>query len=359
MNLFIITPSYNQCAFLKRCVASVRDQVGSFSEQRSDDRGQQSDVLIPDLRPPTSGSGSSISVHHHVQDAGSTDGTVAFLQEQEANSSDRSAVSYTFSYESAPDNGMYDAVSKGWRRAVAEDPRVDGRSMMLDKDPLATNSHQPSTAFSGNNPRDSVIAYLNCDEQYLPRALDQVSRWFKAHPDKDVLFGDVLIVDEEGKLICGRKMVSPSKFHIMTDQLPLFTGAMFIRTDALRKYDLFPDPEWKNIGDVELVLRMMTQGVRIGLLGEYTTVFTETGSNKGLDEIASLEYGRLRSNAPWIVQKLRFLWILLHRIHKILHGCYRLPPVEYALYMEDLARRSLFIVDKPEAKWRSRLERTQ
>ncbi|MEE9368091.1 MAG: glycosyltransferase [Pontiella sp.] len=300
MRIFITTPSCNQLDFLKRCVASVEDQVTESEEQ---------------------GAG-SIGVHHHIQDAQSTDGTVEFLAEHLANNSKLSVVSYIFSYESAPDEGMYDAVRTGWRMAPDN----------MD-----------------------VMAYLNCDEQYLPGALAEVARWFKECPEKDVLFGDVLIVDGEGQLVCGRKMVAPSKFHIMTDQLPLFTAAMFIRGSALEKHALYPDPEWKNIGDVELVLRMMMNGVRIGLLHDYVSAFSDTGQNMALDKVAAREYETIRKQAPRWARMLRWLWVLRHRVKKWMAGVYRLPPVAYSIYVNDLTSRTEFAVDNPDSRWFSRL----
>ena len=311
MNLFIITPSYNQCAFLKRCVASVRDQVsdGVKPEEGSADSCE----LMAN---------SSISLHHHVQDAGSTDGTVAFLQEQEANSSERSAVSYTFSYESAPDNGMYDAVCKGWRLAPED---VD------------------------------VVAYLNCDEQYLPGALRLVIEWFSGHSRKDVLFGEILITSGNGEYICSRKMVSPSRYLVQMDHLPFFTAAMFIRKKALYKYDLFPDLQWRDVGDVDLVLRMMEQKVLIGMLHHYLTAFSDTGENMNLGENAVREYDLIRSSAPWWVQRLRWFWVLTHRIRKLMSGGYRLSPFDYSIYVDSLSDRRVFSVAKPESRWLSRL----
>ena len=49
MNFVIFTPSYNQVEFLRRCIASIADQV--------------TDEIV---------------IHHHVQDGGSSDGTGEF-----------------------------------------------------------------------------------------------------------------------------------------------------------------------------------------------------------------------------------------------------------------------------------------
>lgn len=75
MKFSVITPTRNSLEKLKRCVGSVRGQVG-------------------------------VEVEHIVQDAKSTDGTPEWL----SNQSDLKAVSEA-------DSGMYDAINRGWRRS--------------------------------------------------------------------------------------------------------------------------------------------------------------------------------------------------------------------------------------------------
>ncbi|MDQ6705917.1 MAG: glycosyltransferase [Acidobacteriota bacterium] len=44
-----------------------------------------------------------------------------------------------------------------------------------------------------------VLGYLNADDRYPPGTLDYVARYFEAHPEKDVLFGAIAIMDETGR----------------------------------------------------------------------------------------------------------------------------------------------------------------
>jgi glycosyltransferase involved in cell wall biosynthesis len=318
MRFLVVTPSFNQRDFLRRCVASVKRALGS-GHQALDSGG---------------GAGTPISVHHHVQDAGSEDGTVEWLKTAEEggvptaqcslpNAHHPTPGAYSLSYASEQDAGMYDAVSRGWHLADAD---------------------------------TEVVAYLNCDEQYLPDALERVADYFKKHPAVDVLCGDVIVGDVDGNYVCSRRMTRAGRNLILSDHLPYFTAAMFIRREALEKYALYPDKRWKNIGDVELVLRMMECGVRIGRLHEYTSVFCETGTNFGLDELAAKEYAELRANAPKWVCRLRGLWVMIHRVKKLLSGGYHLAPFGYEVYTGE--ERKTVLVDKPEARWLSRQERT-
>ncbi len=79
----IVTPNLNGLPYLKRCVASLRDQP----------------------RP-------GLDVEHFVVDGGSTDGSPDWLSRQPA-----SLPGYSLSWMSEPDKGMYDAICKGWRMA--------------------------------------------------------------------------------------------------------------------------------------------------------------------------------------------------------------------------------------------------
>src|SRR5882672_5223739 len=109
MRFSIITPSFRSSAWLKLCLASVADQA--------------------------------VAVEHIVQDAGSDDGTLDWLLQ------DRRAIVLV-----EKDQGMYDAINRGLRRASGD-----------------------------------ILAYLNCDEQYLPGALAAVSNVFDRSPHLDIV----------------------------------------------------------------------------------------------------------------------------------------------------------------------------
>ena len=58
------------------------------------------------------------------------------------------------------DAGMYAAVNRGYRRATGD-----------------------------------ILAYLNCDEQYLPGARKSVHEFFERHPHVDVALAGTIVVD--------------------------------------------------------------------------------------------------------------------------------------------------------------------
>ncbi len=124
MKFSIVTPSYNQGRFIRDCIESVKTQTG-------------------------------VEWEHIVTDAGSTDETLAILEEYPH-----------LKWSSAPDKGMCDGINKGFRQATGD-----------------------------------WIMWLNTDDYLLPGALAKVAAHAARHPDADVIYGECQFVDEEKRLI--------------------------------------------------------------------------------------------------------------------------------------------------------------
>jgi len=194
------------------------------------------------------------------------------------------------------DGGMYDAINRGLRRATGE-----------------------------------IVAYLNCDEQYLPGALARVAEFFQRHPDVDVLFGDALLVDADGQALSYRRIIAPKAWHTRLDHLGTLSCAMFFRRKLLDEGFLFP-AETRAIGDGVFVWSLLQAGKRMAALGEPLSVFTFTGSNLGGSAKAEEEAARWRAEAGSRARWLRPLVVVQHRLRKMLAGAYRRRDVEYAIY---------------------------
>ncbi len=278
MRFTIVTPSFNQLAYLKRNVASLRDQEGAECQ-------------------------------HVVQDAGSTDGTVAWLEEQG-----------DLTWRSESDEGMYDAINRGIVR--------------------------------GNG---DILAWLNCDEQYLPGALARVAAYFEAHPDCDVVFGHTVVVNEAGDYLCHRKAVVPSLSILRLAILPVHSSSMFFRRRVIGKGMLF-DTQWKAIGDWDWVLRAKRTGVSMGLLEEFLSSFTDTGENLDLGASALRERERARELAPWHVRIGRPLIRAVEYAKKWRAGYYGQMPFDYEIYPQgEPGWRRSFEVMNPTFFWKGRM----
>lgn len=272
----VITPSFNMLPYLRRCAASVRDQGAS-------------------------------QVEHLVMDGGSTDGTADWLAAQR-----------DLRHVSEKDNGMYDAINKGFDRAHGD-----------------------------------IAAYLNCDEQYLPGTLEFVEEYFSQHPAVDLLFGGALLIRPDGSLISYRKPYRPRPVYILTDHLYVLTCAMFLRRGIIEKGFRF-DTSFRANGDTDFVVRLLHAGCRAAVTPRYLSAFTMTGGNLSAGQTAAKEARRLFDRAPVWAQKTRRLLILARRLEKFLSGAYyQRWPLEYAVYAGEPGVRTVFRETKASFRWKS------
>ena len=217
------------------------------------------------------------------------------------------------------DTGMYDAVNRGFRKATGD-----------------------------------ILAYLNCDEQYLPGALKKVADYFESHPEVDVLFADTIVVDSEGSYLCERRSLAPQLCHTLVGTtLSFLTSGLFLRRRVLEKYALFFDTNWRDLGDAEWALRAIRSGIRFGNLRQFTSTFTDTGENMNLLPNARQETRALRNSAPLWMRKTSWLWVIHYRLRRLLSGLYFTRPYNYAIFtIQKPTERQNYQVEKPTFRWR-------
>ena len=276
MSISIVTPSFRNSNWLKLCIASVADQ--------------------------------GVEAEHIVQDAGSDDGTLAWLPQ------DQRVKAFV-----EKDRGMYDGVNRGLRRA-----------------------------------RGGVLAYLNCDEQYLPEALKSVEEFFQRNPGVEVVFGDIVVVDDKGDYLFHRKVQVPMKHHTWVSHLPTLTCATFFRRKLVVDEGILFDPNLRDVGDGEWMLRLLKRGTRMAVMRQFTSVFTMTGANMSARPNAQRERLALFNSAPLWARKMKPLLVLHHRLRRLAGGIYFQKPFSYELYtLQSPERRVRREVSQPEFKWRS------
>lgn len=114
----------------------------------------------------------SLHIRYHVQDGGSTDGTVQKIQEWEKKIHSFSEIlpsSFEFTWASEPDTGMYDAINKGFSHCVIE--------------------------------QDSFMGWINADDMLFPGALDTVDSIASDYPQVEWLLGWQIGLSHGGALI--------------------------------------------------------------------------------------------------------------------------------------------------------------
>ncbi len=237
-------------------------------------------------------------IEHIIVDGLSQDGTVEWLKSHD---SLRSIVE--------ADKGMYDAVNKGLLRA-----------------------------------RGEIVAYLNCDEQYLRGTLPFVQEYFGSHPQVDLLFGDMLVVNADLSLAAYRKGIRPNWVYIVASSLYLYTCTMFLRRRIIDDGFLF-NPDLKIAGDFDFVVRVLRAGYKARHLKRYQSAFVLTGHNLGGGR-DGLEEG-LRHLRGWEYELIRFARLPINAARvaeKVLNGSYKQKwPLQYDLYTsDDLTKRKTF-----------------
>jgi glycosyltransferase involved in cell wall biosynthesis len=248
-----------------------------------------------------------VDAEHIVQDAGSDDGTLDWLPQE------RRVKAFV-----EKDQGMYDGINRGLRRTSGD-----------------------------------LLAYLNCDEQYLPGALKTVEGFFEQHSEVDVLFGDVVLVDAEGRYLYHRKMQTPLKYHTWTCHLSTLSCAMFFRRRVVFDYDFWFDPRLRDVGDGEWMVRLLQRGVRMAVLGQFTSAFTCTGINMSVGPNARREKWELFRTAPGWAKLLAPLFVTQHRLRRFLGGMYSQKPFAYEIFTPATPdRRQRFDVSQPVSRRR-------
>jgi len=309
----VITPSFKQLEWLQLCISSVSDQTLSCE-------------------------GRDFLVEHIIQDAGSS-GIEDFAKKtgerllrqyggETLSSADpyellsiRTSHGYELRIFKETDSGMYDAVNRGLRKATGE-----------------------------------RLAYLNCDEQYLPGALFRISEEFTQNPTTSVFFAGCLVINSQGALLAARQPTPLSKAFIQTCHLPVFTASMFFRRDWFFQKQAWFDIRLRDVADAVWVLQRIQEKTKIGGVRFFTTAFTDTGANMNLSPNARREHRNLRASAPRWMRILRPWWIFRHRLGKLIRGDYFPRNQRYKIFAKThIIERQSFEARRAGGIWWGRL----
>lgn len=260
MKFSIVTPVYDGMPQLKRCVGSVRGQRGTQFE-------------------------------HIIQDGGSVDGTVEWLSAQP-----------DLNICSTRDNGMYDAINRGWSLATGD-----------------------------------VLSWLNADEQYLPGTLAFVRDFFSKYPHADAVFGDMIMVDSQGVAIAARREIPLRRIYVQNGFLYAASCTLFFRRKLWDQGLLNFDESYRYAGDGDLVLRLLHHGVKFYHAGKYFALFGVDGKNLSTSPNVAAErksiYIKYRA-LPFSV--LRKSVMFARYAERLFAGCYRKSLVNYSYALNEI-----------------------
>ncbi len=193
----IVTPTYNRAGYIEDTILSVLSQ--SYKH-----------------------------VEYVVMDGGSTDNTVDLLEDYRKRDK-------RLTYASEKDDGMYDAINKGFGRVAGD-----------------------------------ILAYINSDDLYTPGVFEAVVDYFRKHPDVDVVYGDTLVANcETGKVHVNLYMPHPETW--------LRAGGIIAQPTVFMRRRCWENAgefrrEVKYLGDCEYWLRLVERGYRFGKINEVVAI---------------------------------------------------------------------------------------
>jgi len=157
------------------------------------------------------------NIEYIVMDGGSTDRSVDIIRKY----TDRIAF-----WVSEPDEGQSDALCKGFSRATGE-----------------------------------IFGWLNSDDTLAPGTLSRVGEFFAAHPDVDITYGNMHLVDPSGRrlytaypLLDLRILVYENRF--IPQQAMFWRRELYVRVGGV-------NPELRFAMDFELTVRFLRAGARV------------------------------------------------------------------------------------------------
>jgi glycosyltransferase involved in cell wall biosynthesis len=153
-------------------------------------------------------------IEYIVIDGASTDGSIDVIRKYE------SKLAYCVSEK---DSGQAEAINKGILRATGD-----------------------------------IIAWLNSDDYYLPRTVSAVVKVFDEIPDVDLVYGDMLAVDEHGRTINQLKYRQLTLQDLLCFQI-IGQPAVFMRRSALLASGLL-EPSFHFMLDHHLWIRIAQHG---------------------------------------------------------------------------------------------------
>ncbi|KPF46972.1 beta-1,6-glucanase [Rhizobium sp. AAP43] len=192
------------------------------------------------------------NLEYFIEDGGSDDNTLEVLKTYESQLS---------GWISEPDKGQSHAINKGFKRTSGD-----------------------------------LMGWLNSDDLLLPGAIETVVRYFADHPEVDVVYGNRIIVDENGFEI-GRWIMPGHDSSILSwaDYVPQET--LFWRREIWEKVGGQIDESFRFAMDWDLLVRFRDAGAKFAHIPRFMGAFRihqQQKTSAEISEIGFQEMNRIR-----------------------------------------------------------------
>jgi len=173
-----------------------------------------------------------VAVEHIVVDGASTDTTLQILKRYPG-----------VQCISERDNGQSDAINKGFLRATGD-----------------------------------LVGWLNADDYYLPAGLEAIARAAREHSQADVIYGDCVFVDREGKILRSKVEHEFDRSVLMHFGCYIPSTSTFFRRRLVDKGVLL-DCDYRVCMDFEYFARLAHAGFRFHYVPRVVAAFRWHDSN--------------------------------------------------------------------------------
>ncbi len=154
------------------------------------------------------------NLEYFIIDGGSTDGSVELIKRY---------APYLAGWVSEKDQGQTDAINKGFQRATGE-----------------------------------YVAFQNSDDIFAPDAFANLIAAWQRHPDTDVFFGDMYIIDEEDGILEELRTLPFCAECQIYEGMQVYNQSLFIRRSLLQETGLL-DESLRFVIDYEIIARLGVQ----------------------------------------------------------------------------------------------------
>ena len=220
-----------------------------------------------------------VAVEHIVIDGASSDGTIDIVKRHAG-----------VQWISEPDRGQSDAINKGFLRA-----------------------------------RGELMGWLNADDYYLPASLEAIARAAREHPEADVIYGDCVFVDAEGRILRSKVEHEFDRSVLMYFGCYIPSTSTFFRRRVI-EWGALLDCDYRVCMDFEYFARLAHAGFRFHYVPRIVAAFRWHGTNVSIMNL------KRRAEERLMVQ---------HRFGKAQHWPSVLNLLAYAHRGKRLARKAV------------------
>jgi glycosyltransferase involved in cell wall biosynthesis len=218
---------------------------------------------------------SNVAVEHLVVDGASTDRTLDILK-----------CYADVNWISEPDRGQSDAINKGFLKA-----------------------------------RGDLVGWLNADDYYLPGGLAAIAKAAQEHPEADVIYGDCVFVDGEGRIVRSKVEHEFDRAILMYFGCYVPSTSTFFRRRVINSGRLL-DCNYRVCMDFEYFARLAHEGFTFHYVPQFIAAFRWHGNNVSLNRIDRRAEERLLvqrrfGTTPYSISTLKLL-ARVHRIKRVL-----------------------------------------